>query len=417
MSEWEIVRHTVAIAGRVTDAQTHKAIGSALVTISDGPRAFTAPDGHFHFLDLAPGDYMLVASLPGVGARYGQSDEVTVTVSHDTQGSLVLATADLALLPTTLKGRVTNQKGEPVAMAKVRVQGSGERTFSNTEGQYILTGLEVGSRTLRVSAQGYWEALQPVQLGQAGQEQRQDISPTPATRPKPEPPPKPETAEFTPTQLAGCRLWLVAEAIAGPSDGDPVARWPDGSSDGHDVAQEEERKRPTYRMDAIGGRPAVEFDGADDFLTLSFSEPSTNHTFFFVCDQKSLGGHCNFLFDAQTGRLSLDGAEMNPPHNLRWQDRTWREVAKTVTGLQILTWVFSGRMGHVFRNGISLGTDTYTPRSLGGKMALGANYSGRYSRFDGMMAEVIYYNRALTPDELQQVEQYLSNRFGISLGS
>lgn len=354
MSDWEIVRRQVAIAGRVTDARTGKPIGGARVEIADAPdvlvaqlalkarqhgvrwdamperpdRARTAADGYFHFLDLPDGDYTLVAWLPGARTRYGRA-ETTATVSRDAENRVALATADLRL-------------------------------------PQLLFAPKLGS-------------------------------------------------EFVPTQIPDCWLWLTPETIAGLGDGDPVARWPDRSGNGHDAEQLGAGKQPTYRVTGIGSRPAVEFDGADDFLTLSFSEESTDHTFIFVCDQKSLGGHRNYLFDAQAGRLSLDAAEANPPHNLRWHDETWRKVAMAVTGPQMLTWVFSGRIGQVFRNGASLGRETYTPRSLGGMVTLGANCSGRYGRFDGMMAEVVYYNRALPPEERQQVERYLSERFSIPL--
>ncbi len=463
MSKWlvgEGIRHQVAIAGQVTDAQTGRAVGGAQVEITDAPAEFktwlamraiqhgdrwavlaerpdrtrTAADGHFHFLDLPPGAYTLLASLPGAGTRYGQSDEVTVIVSQDKDGKYTPAPAELKLPPTTLKGRITaqekGQKEEPVAMAEVRVVGSGERTYSDTgkpdddtKGDYLLTGLEIGSRTVRVSAQGYWEALQPVQLGQAGQEQRQDISLTPTTRPKPEPPPEPETApEFTPTQLAGCRLWLAAEDITGLRDGDPVGVWPDRSGYDHHAVQTEKQKRPTYQAQGIGGQPAVRFAGAEDSMTLEFSEASTDHTFFFAYDQPTPGKHNNFLFDAQAGRLTLDSAQAALPHRIRWQDSSiCHSVAEAVPGPQILTWVFSSttKRGEVLRNGTSLGTGEYAPTSLdglGGKeMTLGPNCSDQHSRLAGSMAAVIYYNRALTPEERQQVEQYLSKRFGISL--
>ena len=203
MSDWEIVRHAVAIAGRVTDAQTGRAIGRARVSITDGPLAFnewlanyakqygdrwetmmerpdqirTAADGHFHFMDLPDGQYTLRASLPGSGTRYGTTQKA-VTVSRDAQGSITIAVADVALPPTTLKGRIAKQNNEPVVMAEVRVRGSGERTFSDGQGHYLLTGLEAskkGERILVVSAQGCQKVTKNVLLDQAGVEKTLDF--------------------------------------------------------------------------------------------------------------------------------------------------------------------------------------------------------------------------------------------------
>jgi Carboxypeptidase regulatory-like domain len=190
---WEIVRHQVAIAGRVTDAQTGRAIGGARVGITVAPAAFTdwlaireiqygahwaamverpdqtrtAADGHFHFLDLPDGQYTLTASLPWSGGRYSTAGRQAM-VSRDAQGTITMAAANIALPPTTLKGEITDQDGDRVALVEVRVQGSGERTFSDAQGRYVLVGLEIGQRTVLVFAQGYQPGFQTVTLSPAG---------------------------------------------------------------------------------------------------------------------------------------------------------------------------------------------------------------------------------------------------------
>ena len=90
----------MAIAGRVTDAETGKSIRGARVSLGRGPATFTAADGHFHFLDLSPGEYTLQASLPGAGTRYSPTQK-SVTVEWDDQGKITLAIANLALSPRT----------------------------------------------------------------------------------------------------------------------------------------------------------------------------------------------------------------------------------------------------------------------------------------------------------------------------
>jgi hypothetical protein len=79
-----------------------------------------------------------------------------------------MATANMALPATTLKGQITKQDSTPIVMAEVRVKGSGERTFSDKQGQYRLTGLETGQRIVLVSAQGFQLASQSVDLSQPG---------------------------------------------------------------------------------------------------------------------------------------------------------------------------------------------------------------------------------------------------------
>jgi hypothetical protein len=189
MTTWEIVRHRVAIAGRLSDLETGKPIRRGRVEITEAPAEFasgldlkarqagerwlvlgerpdrkaTAADGHFHFLDLPAGDYTLTASLPGAGSRYGTAT-AAATVALDAEDRFVLATADMDLPPTTVKGQLRGPPGgnphnptpgEPVVMAEVRIRGSGERAFSDSEGNYRLSGLEKGQRTVLFTARGY----------------------------------------------------------------------------------------------------------------------------------------------------------------------------------------------------------------------------------------------------------------------
>ncbi len=214
MAAWEEVRHQVAIAGRVTDTQTGRTIGSAQVRITTAPAEFTqwlttrakqfgakwatmaerpdqartAADGHFHFLDLPNGQYTLVGSLPGSGSRYGergpvndQGVPVTVTVSRDASGNITMAVVDIALPPTTVKGQITGQDTTLVVMAEVRVKGSGERALSNGEGKYLLAALEKGERTVLVSAEGYQLTSQTALLSQAGTVRTLDFALVPST--------------------------------------------------------------------------------------------------------------------------------------------------------------------------------------------------------------------------------------------
>jgi hypothetical protein len=209
MGKWETVRHRVAIAGKLTDAGTGKPMSGAVVVITKMPAAFkglleakamqhgerwaamsekpdrtrTAADGLFYFMDLPDGQYTLAAALASKGKRYGTA-QGTATVSRHKNGDFAMAFLELALEPTTVRGKITDSGGKNgVVMAEVHVKGSGERTFSDAEGQYVLAGIEPSEsqqpapggarplsaeRTILVFAQGYRPESQRVTVEKAG---------------------------------------------------------------------------------------------------------------------------------------------------------------------------------------------------------------------------------------------------------
>jgi len=146
--------------------------GSAWDSLSARPdRALTALDGHFHFLDLPDGDYTIVASLPAVGSRYG-SVQGTATVKRDGAGNLKPVILSLALPSTTVQGKITKQTGgDPIAMAAILVQGSGETAYTAVDGTFRLLAIEKGSRTINASAPGFQASSQVVVLANAGDTQ------------------------------------------------------------------------------------------------------------------------------------------------------------------------------------------------------------------------------------------------------
>jgi len=193
---WEIVRHQVAIAGRITSEFTGAPLAGSLVRITAGPGEFqerlallqkkwgaqwarkldrydqrqASSDGHYHFMDLPDGAYTLLASLPAMGSRYA-TEEAHVSVTRDDEDRIEMSIVDIVLSPTMIQGHIEKSSGgenDEIAMAEVRISGSGERAFTNDDGNYRLIGVETGRRHLTASAPGYDSASASVTLSTPG---------------------------------------------------------------------------------------------------------------------------------------------------------------------------------------------------------------------------------------------------------
>lgn len=182
----------------------------ALVNLADGSytvQTWTAVDGSFKFLDLPDGDYVLQASLPAAGTRYGTATSASLTVTRN-QDKITPALVELQLPPTAITGNVTapapvegpigrsgnsSANGDPnvrstpapktipVPMAKVQILETGDSTYTNDAGEYLLSRLEASKTkdwAIAVAAPGYEldapDSLIKVKLLQ-GQTQTQDF--------------------------------------------------------------------------------------------------------------------------------------------------------------------------------------------------------------------------------------------------
>ena len=213
--KWTVAHHTVAIAGVVADSVTGKPIPGAQVEITDKPEAYekklallaatlgnggseverpdtvrTRRDGLYYFLDLPEGRYKLIAYMPKErfaakelftkkeqdpdpyqvkgDKRYGKAQQEATVSYKDGLRKLTF----FKLQPTGVTGRVVTQANKvAVLLAEVRVQGSGERAFTDAQGQYTVTGLQPNDRRKRnllVQARGYRRAQLDVMIDEPG---------------------------------------------------------------------------------------------------------------------------------------------------------------------------------------------------------------------------------------------------------
>lgn len=201
-----IVRRTVAVAGRVTDALTGQPLARAIVEVTGGPPEFGAKlavlaadpawaqraerldrrvaraDGWYALSDLPPGTYTLRVSAPHLGTRYQPAallDNVVIAAPPGPNERASPVFAHVVLQPTRVKGRVTRNGGQAVAGAKVRLRGDTTVVPTDDEGRFLLSGIVAGKPTIEITAKNFQPFSQTLTLN-AGQELTVDTVLNPA---------------------------------------------------------------------------------------------------------------------------------------------------------------------------------------------------------------------------------------------
>lgn len=239
-----------------------------------------------------------------------------------------------------------------------------------------------------------------------------------------------EEAPFSPTDINSLLAWYSADiaytdagkTTLATTDGDLVYVWPDKSGNGYDMTQATSLSRPVYDQQWVSGnnQPALNFDGSSHNMAAVIATADTTDLTFFIVfagDDPSQAPQGQYLFDNETDRFII--SSLGPTTNVAsghsgYYDGAWRDIPfYPGTSAYISVWLFDDAGSDIIFNNTSRYTGTYTPVQLGTKNVIGYNFSQSSSKFDGTIAEIIIYERALTASEIDQVEAYLNTRYNI----
>lgn len=217
------------------------------------------------------------------------------------------------------------------------------------------------------------------------------------------------TTPVTPTTLSGCLLWLKADAGIQTNSVGGVTNWIDQSSSSYNAVSMATNVHPAYVANVINGQPVVRFSGADDNY-IRFPRLTAIRTVFWVIKEDSdasssqprfllgdSGGSGNYHFHRGDNKMIWSSG--NAPRmyngitelNGRAIDGRTTVAPKQMSVLSVRT------------------ADTCTADSL----SKDRTQTGR--SWDGDVAEVIIYNRTLTPAEMAGIYTYLQGKYAIKI--
>lgn len=216
----------------------------------------------------------------------------------------------------------------------------------------------------------------------------------------------------------GLIQWLRASNIT--TSGSNVTTWNDVSGSLNDASNGS--NQPTLVANAVNGLPAVNFSGSQ-FLQApaGFSTFTSGLTAMLVGKPASVSAGAR-LFDYGNGATS-DNIIMNLPSSTGLTFSTYNSSTGssatassgvTLGSFQLLEALYNGsNTANLFVNGASLGSSS-SMQTLQNLVRI-TNYIGQDNsggnRYNGQIAEMLLWNRQLTPAERAAVEGYLLSKY------
>lgn len=217
-------------------------------------------------------------------------------------------------------------------------------------------------------------------------------------------------------------IWLKADnGPDDPNNGQPVSTWADQSGNGIDFSQSTSGKKPIFRTNRINGKPAVEFDGSDDFLSSSSVRLGARLTIIAVGNFISDGP---FWLEQSTNADSNDGFYSHglASYTMRVRRSTTSLAVNTNsenwwgTGWHYVTFKFDTSLSlRIDGSAVSLDTpvgSAPSDTSAQDDMYLGSR-AGTSHFMDGELAELYVFGSALGTSDIETIEDILAEKYGL----
>jgi hypothetical protein len=209
--------------------------------------------------------------------------------------------------------------------------------------------------------------------------------------------------------------WLSSTNITNggtePNNNDKVDQWEDLTGAASAATEVDTNKQPVYQTNIQNGLPAVRFDNLDRGLEGTFSRSVGTDLTFIVVGQFDTGStdKCLFEFDGGGGARGFF-------IDRRYASNTFYSPASTKGSFALWRIEDSGGNATVTEGGstqLFSGTTNFNTDFTGtGNYVLGDDITGG-NRMNGFIGEFLVFDRALTPSEINTLETYLINKWGL----
>ncbi|WP_050997098.1 MULTISPECIES: GDSL-type esterase/lipase family protein [Frankia] len=232
-------------------------------------------------------------------------------------------------------------------------------------------------------------------------------------------PPAVTLPPFDPRQVAGLLTWLDAGSL-GLADGTAAGSWtPSAGLEAAALTQATVEQRPVYRTGRVNGRPALVFTAASNHnLDSGVWAGKRAVPLTVIAIAKIYTGNTGNLFTGRSGTYAYAGISTGTTLSAGAG-----AVSEINQGITLDTWHVIAVLYNSGASAIYLDSRTATVTGTTGTGAsaalpglrLGTNSGANSNWYDGEMAELTVYGRALSGGELAALMSWYGTRYGITI--
>lgn len=228
--------------------------------------------------------------------------------------------------------------------------------------------------------------------------------------------------------IGGVEFWFAADQNISLSEGSSTSLWYDISGNENHVVQIDPETRPTWKDGIVNGYPALSFDGQDDSLSFPPIDLNGNDgmTAFVVSSASSdrnpsddIGAYSPLYFGGSfNGKFFISPQQNSITYRFGAPDAVVEYIRPTSIGASFtLTGVVKDQgTENLYVDGVSVNSETgrsFPTSEIGEPGFIGQELRSGSSYFHGYIAEIIVFNKALSPTEYATVQDYLNEKYVI----
>ncbi len=234
-----------------------------------------------------------------------------------------------------------------------------------------------------------------------------------------------------PTGITGAALWLKADALS-LADNTTTASWPDSSGNSRDFGA---GTNGTFRTNFVNGKPVMGFNGTSQYLARAYDAGINTSTMtlfilhypenvtpvassppFMSRQGGTLGGY--FILHESSGLVTANHGAGATPWVLMVTQTTLTANSWYLWELRIDGSAFTFHQNASLQGQLSMALRPFVANSSRPQwIATGPTDSASPSAYyTGKIAEIIYFNRALTAGEVQNVRCYIKSKYALAFG-